>query len=70
MALKATLSTPHPLLWGPALALPREKPPGFDLVGVETPGFTIIIRVIRNAHKVIINLTPGYGNGVLQKSLI
>ena len=40
------------------------------LFGVETPGFTIIIRVMRNAHKVIINLTPGYGNGVLKKSLI
>ena len=32
LALKATLSTLHPLLWGPAEALPREKPPGFDYV--------------------------------------
>ena len=29
LALKATLSTPHPLLWGPAEALPREKTGGF-----------------------------------------
>ena len=30
---KATLSTPHLLLWGPAIALQREKPQGFLLVG-------------------------------------
>ena len=40
------------------------------LFGVETSGFTIITRVIKNTHKVIIKLTPGYGNGVLKKSII
>ena len=32
LALKAILSTLHPLLWGPAEALPREKPLGFDFL--------------------------------------
>ena len=39
LALKATLSTLHPLLWGPAEALPREKPLGFDFLEFFTPAF-------------------------------
>ena len=33
LALKATLSTLHPLLWGPAVALNEKKPKVFDFAG-------------------------------------
>ena len=35
------------------------------LFGVETSGFTIITRVVKNTHKVFKKVTPGYGDGVL-----
>ena len=37
------------------------------LFGVETSGFTITTRIVKNTYKVLIKLTPGHSNGVLKK---